>query len=80
VDATHYTVYNNDNNQPQGHNHMNQYQLTGNYGTFEITKIVEAEDEDEAFQQTGIMSDLEDAGWDFTEGPDGEQWEVEVIK
>lgn len=68
------------------------YKITGNYGTFEITKVVrlevvngspyDMEEEDweaEAYTHTGIMADLEDAGWTFTEAPDGEDWEIERV-
>lgn len=58
---------------------MARYRLTGNYGTFEITKIIEADDDEAAYEHTGIMSDLIAAGWEFTERPDGEEWEIEEI-
>lgn len=58
---------------------MTLYRLTGNYGTFEISKTVEAVDGDEAFNQTGIMQDLIAAGWTITSQPDGEEWEIEVV-
>lgn len=58
---------------------MTLYRLTGNYGTFEISKIVEAEDGEGAFEQTGIMQDLIAVGWEFTSDPDGEEWEIEVV-
>jgi hypothetical protein len=54
-----------------------KFKLTGNYGTFEITKIVEAEDEDEAWEHTGIMIDLMAAGWDVVDAPEGEEWDIE---
>jgi hypothetical protein len=56
---------------------MPRFRLTGNYGTFVITRVVDVTDEDEAFTETGIMSTLEDAGWTFTEAPDGESWDIE---
>ena len=66
-----------------------EYLITGNYGTFELSKVVVLEGnaawtddewEDEVWQETGIMTDLEEAGWDFDEGgPEGEQWEIERI-
>ena len=58
---------------------MKRYRLTGNYGTFEITRVVEAENEDEAFCETGIMSDLVDIGWEIVSAPDGEEWEIEEV-
>lgn len=57
---------------------MPRYKLTGNYGTFEVSKIVEAADEVEALCETGIMSTLVDAGWHMTT-PDGEEWEIEEV-
>jgi hypothetical protein len=56
-----------------------RYRLTGNYGTFVITKVVDVADEDEAFMETGIMSDLVAVGWEFVETPDGEDWDIEPI-
>ena len=58
---------------------MNRYRITSNYGTFEITREVLATDEDEAWTHTGVMADLEAAGWTFTESPDGEDHEVDLI-
>lgn len=57
---------------------MSVYRLTGNYGTFEVTKTVEAVNEDEAFWHTGIAQDLIDAGWAI-DGPDGEEWTIEAV-
>lgn len=59
---------------------MSRYKLTGNYGTFEVTKVVEAQSENEAFCQTGILEDLEKAGWDTGGGSDGESWVVELLE
>ncbi len=56
-----------------------RWRLTGSYGTFVITKVVEADTEDEAFEQTGIMVDLIAVGWTVVESPDGEEWEVEPL-
>lgn len=58
---------------------MATFRLTGNYGTFEITRVVEAEDEDEAWEHSGIMSTLLEAGWVFIDSPEGEDWEIEEI-
>jgi hypothetical protein len=68
------------------------YRITGNYGTFEITKVVrlevangqaldmEEEDwEEEAWSRGGIMEDLKVAGWTFTQAPKGEDWEIERV-
>ena len=72
---------------------IRDYKLTGNYGTFEITKVVridvedhEATDYDDedweefAYQSTGIMVDLVNAGWTFNSSPDGEEWEIEHVR
>jgi hypothetical protein len=56
-----------------------KYRLTGNYGTFTITKVVEAENEQAAYWQTGIMETLTGAGWSVLDGPDGESWEIEEV-
>lgn len=58
---------------------MSRYRLTGNYGTFEITRIVELDSHDEAYALTGIVADLVAVGWHFTEAPEGEEWEIEVF-
>lgn len=55
-----------------------RFRLTGNYGTFEITRVVEADDEDDAYCETGITSTLEAAGWTVS-AVDGEDWEVELL-
>ena len=55
---------------------MRHYRITGNYGTFEISRVVEAENEVDAWGQSGIMYDLEIAGWTFTSRPEGESWEI----
>ena len=34
---------------------------------------------EEAYEETGIMLDLEDAGWDILSAPEGEEWEVEPL-
>ena len=58
---------------------MARYKLTGNYGTFEVSREVEAEDDFAAFAETGIMSVLQAAGWSI-DGPEGEEWTVEVFE
>jgi len=58
---------------------MNRYKVTSNYGTFEITKIVLAESEEDAYDQTGIMVDLIMAGWHVNSYPDGEEHEIKEI-
>lgn len=67
---------------------VREYLLTGNYGTFEVTKLVEivgANDweevdwQDAVWSQTGIMTDLEEEGWEFDNAPDGEDWEVQRV-
>lgn len=55
---------------------MPHYRLTGNYGTFEISRVVEAANFDEAYEQTGIMDVLADAGWTIESSPDGEEWSI----
>lgn len=57
---------------------MPKFKLTGNYGTFEVTRVVEAEDEDEAWCETGISDALRADGWDVS-NVDGEDWEIEEI-
>lgn len=57
---------------------MPSYRLTGNYGTFEVSRVIEAPDEDEAWCETGIKTILEAAGWSV-DGPDGEDWEIEPV-
>ena len=59
---------------------MPQYRIISDYGTFEITKVVDADSEDEAWEDTGIMSDLIEAGWDFYSSPDGEHHEIHEVK
>jgi hypothetical protein len=49
-----------------------KYRLTGNYGTFTITRVVDVEDADKA-------ADLIDAGWSVVSSPDGEEWEIEEL-
>jgi hypothetical protein len=58
---------------------MSRWRLTGNYGTFEITRVVEAPDEETAWEQTGIMADLQTAGWSVVSAPDGEEWIVDKL-
>jgi len=58
---------------------MPSYQIVSDYGTFEISKVVEAESFDEAFNETGIMLDLIAAGWKVEESPDGESHTVTEI-
>jgi len=58
---------------------MKHYRLDGNYGTFAITRTVLAVDEQAAFEQTGIMATLVDAGWEVAEAPEGEEWEIAEI-
>ena len=65
------------------------YKMTGNYGTFEITKnqtITGTSDwqeedwEEECYSWTGIMTTLEVGGnWTFTQAPEGEDWEIERV-
>lgn len=57
---------------------MRPYRLTGNYGTFEIQRIVEAADAQAAYEQAGIITTLTAAGWTCTDAPDGESWTIEV--
>lgn len=64
---------------PKGGDAMKQYRIWSDYGTFEITKLVEAEDEDEAWQETGIMADLIDAGWTIVSSPEGEEHDVQEV-
>ena len=58
---------------------MKCWRVTGNYGTFEITRVVEADTEDGAMAAVGIVGTLEFEGWTFTEGPDGEEWTIEEV-
>jgi hypothetical protein len=57
---------------------VNRYRLTGHYGTFEIQRIVERADYDDAWAETGIMPALQAEGWEFTAEPDGEDWTIEM--
>lgn len=59
---------------------MRKYRLNGNYGTFVIERVVEAENRDEAYKQTGIMMDLEEVGWTFIKSPDGEEWSIKEVE
>jgi hypothetical protein len=56
-----------------------RFRLTGNYGTFVITKVVDVKNADEAHALTGIMTDLQEAGWTITDWPDGEEWDIVVV-
>lgn len=56
-----------------------RFRLTGNYGTFVISRVVEAVDEEHAFHDAGIAADLRDAGWRFESMPDGEEWTIEEV-
>lgn len=58
---------------------MNTYRLTGNYGTFEIRKIIELPSHEDAYAQTGIVVDLIAAGWTILESPEGEEWTIEML-
>ena len=53
-----------------------RYQIVSNYGTFEISKIVTADSENEAWAEAGIMADLMNAGWNCNAAPDGEEHTV----
>ena len=55
-----------------------KFLLVGNYGTFELWKVVEAFDEDEAYEHTGFMIDLEAVGWTMST-PDGEEWTITEV-
>ena len=55
---------------------MCKYRVTGNYGTFQVSRVVEADSCDGAFAQTGIATTLEAAGW-TVDGPEGESWVIE---
>lgn len=68
--------------------------VTSNYGTFEVSRVVELEIdtegmdaderaeaiEEEGYEHTGIMSVLIAAGYTVEEAPDGEYHEIEEIK
>lgn len=58
---------------------MNQYRLTGDYGTFEIQRTVEAASPADAHSMSGIMLDLMEVGWTVLSSPDGECWTVEEL-
>ncbi len=51
---------------------MKRYKIISNYGTFEVSRIVTARDEHDAWLETGIKVDLQNAGWDVTT-PEGEE-------
>ena len=57
---------------------MSRYMLTGNYGTFEVTRVVEANDINEAWNMTGITPDLEAGDWHVS-AIDGEEWTIEEL-
>ena len=50
------------------------WELIGDYGTFVISKKVQAASEEDAWAQTGIMADLIAIGWEVVLGPDDEEW------
>jgi hypothetical protein len=58
---------------------MPRYEIFSDYGTFEISKTVDANTFDEAFEHTGIMLDLIAAGWKIEQSPDGEEHTVTEI-
>ena len=58
---------------------MKQYHVLSNYGTFEISKVVLAESEEDAYDQTGIMVDLIAAGWKVIAYPEGEEHYIKEI-
>ena len=53
---------------------MKTWELIGDYGTFVISRTVQAADEADAWAQTGIMVDLIAVGWEVVSAPDGEEW------
>ena len=57
-----------------------QYKITSNYGTFIIRKTVTADSLDEAWAETGIMTDLQAAGWECASSPEGETHFVDEIR
>jgi len=57
---------------------VSRFLITGSYGTFEVSKIVEASSEDHVWAETGILSDLERAGWSVSD-VDGEDWSIELL-
>ena len=57
---------------------MARYSLTGNYGSFTVSRIIEAIDDDDAFMQTGIYTTLEAAGWQVVDHDDAE-WDITKI-
>ena len=56
---------------------LNNYRLTGDYGTFAIQRTVRAASYDAAWCETGIATTLFDAGWSIIDSPDGEVWTIE---
>jgi len=64
-----------------------EYLLVGNYGTFEVSKVLivqgeigwdEDDYEDHVWCETGIRTTLEEDGWEV-EGPTGEEWQVDQL-
>lgn len=58
---------------------MPRYRLNGNYGTFAITKVIEARDRGDAELECGIVVDLVEAGWSFIGPVEGEEWVIEEV-
>lgn len=57
---------------------MPRYRISGTYA-LTVTKVVEAADADEAWEQTGIIGDLEDDGWNVD--VEGEtDWDVDEVQ
>ena len=52
-----------------------RFKIVSDYGTFEVSKEVEAEDEEDAWLETGILIDLQNAGWRVTT-PEGEEHSI----
>ena len=57
---------------------MPKYHITGEYGTFTVSKVVDAPNRDMAFMFTGIYETLERAGWEIDEFDDAE-WDITEI-
>ena len=53
-----------------------RYQITGNYGTFTIRRVVECASLDDVDGWIGIMGDLEELGWEILGWPDGAEWDI----
>jgi len=58
---------------------VTQWLLEGSYGTFEIKRVVEADTRQQAYEQTGIKTTLEDAGWTVSD-IDGEDWSITKVR